>query len=549
MRDSAIVLVAPLVLISACTGFISDESEGNGGPGSGQGGAGACAAELGSAPLRRLSHAEYQATIRELFADLAVPAPDVLHDPAEHGFENRAELLNPSPLLLEQYLAAAEDIAVRVAEKPAGFVPCTPSSDAEEQSCGQQFVAQFGAKVFRRPLTDQETKHYSAFFEQQRAASDFKGAVQLTTEVLLQSPQFLYRFEFGEDGEPGDRIKLTGYEIATRIAYLVSGTLPDQNLYDAAAGSALDSADEREAHARRLLASPRAGDMLVEFHRQWLDFDRLEQEPKDPATYPSYDEALKQAIREESDRFVRKIMWEGDGTLASFLTSTQAVVNEPLAKLYGVSISGSDWQPVTLDSTERAGWLTRANFLASRAHQLQGSPPLRSVFVLEKLFCLPPPDPPANANLSEPALSLGSGEAKTNRELFEERIAPAECKGCHSQIDTIGYGLEHYDAIGAFRTLDNGKPVDATGELKGVDVEGTFVGGVALSQRLAQSRQVQDCVAENWYAYALGRTLEEQDECQRTRLKQSLADAGGDIRELLVAVVRSPEFIYRPRPQ
>ncbi len=542
--------MAPLVLISACTGFIVDDSEQGGGPGGkNKPGASACSAELGPAPLRRLSYAEYQATVRDLFAGLDVPDLDLQRDPAEHGFENRAALMNPSPLLLEQYLAAAEQLGILVAENPAGFVPCTPASAAEEQSCGEQFVASFGEKVFRRPLTDQEKKDYAAFFEQRRAATDFKAAVQLTTEVLLQSPQFLYRFEFGEDGASGDRIKLTGHEIATRIAYLISGTLPDPELSSAAASGALDSADEREAQARRLLASPRAGDMLVEFHRQWLDFDRLDQEPKDAVTYPSYDESLKQAIREESDRFVRKIMWQGDGTLSAFFTSTETEVNPGLAALYGVSVSGSDWQTVTLDPSERAGWLTRANFLASRAHQLQGSPPLRSVFVLEKFFCVPPPEPPDNADLSEPALSADDGEPKTNREMFEERISPAECKSCHSQIDTIGYGLEHYDAIGAYRTIDNGKPVNAAGELIGVDVAGPFVGGVELSQRLAESEQVRECVAENWYAYALGRALVEQDECQLASVKQSLTDAGGDIRELLVALVKSPDFIYRPRPE
>jgi hypothetical protein len=124
-------------------------------------------------------------------------------------------------------------------------------------------------------------------------------------------------------------------------------------------------------------------------------FDRIDDEPKDPATYPQYDETLKDAIRQESDRFIQRVLWEGDGTLASFFTSNVSVVNDSLAALYGVSTAGSGgWREITLNPAERAGWLTRANILAATAHQLDGSPPLRSVFILEKFFCATPPLPP-----------------------------------------------------------------------------------------------------------------------------------------------------------
>jgi hypothetical protein len=508
-----------------------------------------CVPSVAPAPLRRLSHWEYQQTLAALVGGVGVAAPVLVRDPSEHGFENRASLLNPSPLLVEQYGAVAEEVGVKVAGRTAAVAPCTPASAAEERSCGERFVESFGARVFRRPLTAEEKADYVAFFEQERAASDWKGAVQLTTEVLLQAPQLLYRLELGEPASPGepDRIALGAHEVATRLSYLVTGGPPDQALADAAGRGELARPEQREQQARRLLGGARAGAMMVEFHRQWLDFDRLEREPKDAVRYPGYDEALRRSIREESDRLVQRVLWQGDGRLATFLTSNQAEVDAPLARLYGAPAPASGWGEVALDPAQRAGWLTRANFLASRAHQLEGSPPLRSVFVLERLLCLPPPEPPADANLAEPRASAGSMPL-TNRELFQARIAPPTCQACHSQIDTIGYGLEHYDAIGAYRTVDSGRPVDARGEIKGTDVDGPFTGGVELSRRLADSKAVQICAARSWFQFAVGRTLGAEDECRLGKLGAVLADSGGDVRELLVALVKSPEFVWRRAP-
>jgi Protein of unknown function (DUF1592)/Protein of unknown function (DUF1588)/Protein of unknown function (DUF1595)/Protein of unknown function (DUF1585)/Protein of unknown function (DUF1587) len=511
-----------------------------------------CVPSIAPAPVRRLSYAEYQATTKDLLGALKMSDTLLLRDPAAHGFENQAALLNPSPTLVEQYGDAAIDAGLKVSGAMPTMLPCAPKTAADEKACGALWLAQFGGKAFRRPLTATELADYTAFFEGERANADFKGAVQLTTEVILQSPQFLYRVEVGDAAtvaaDRPDRIGLSQYEIASRLSYLLLGSMPDQALFTAAAAGGLGDAAVRETQARRLLKDPRAGAMMVEFHRQWLDLDRLEREPKDATSYPKYDVALKSAIREETDRFVQKVMWQGPGTVAAFLTSTDTQVNGPLAALYGVAApaGATTWGDVSLNPAERAGFLTRANFLASRAHQLEGSPPLRSVFIRERLLCLPPLMPPADANLSEPKATAGMA-AQTNRQLFEARIAPATCKGCHTIINPIGYGLENYDAVGAYRTVDNGLAVDATGTIGGTgDVDGPFTGGVELSQRLAKSKTVATCVAQNWFEYALGRDVTTTDTCRLAKLNVALAEAGGDIRELLVALVKSPEFVFRP---
>ena len=567
--------LSAVALAAACTGRITGSSgpSGGGAPAASTGAGGApdttiappgttptmvdptdpnaamtCMPSIAPAPVRRLSYAEYEATTADLLGSLAPTSVTLTRDPNENGFENRANLLNPSPALVEEYGDEAIAAGLAVSTAMPSVLPCTPATAADEAACGVQFIQQFGAKAFRRPLTADELTDFTTFFEGERANSNFQGAVQLTTETFLQSPQFLYRLELGDPATAAaDRIKLTSYEIASRLSYLMWGSAPDDTLMAAAAANGLDDATAREAQVRRLLADPRAGAMMVEFHRQWLAFDQLSAEPKDPATYPQYDATLEAAIRQESDRFVTKVMWQGPGTLAAFLTSTDTQVNAPLAALYGVPAptSTSGWADVTLDPSQRAGFLTRANFLAGRAHQLEGSPPLRSVFIRNRLLCLPPLMPPANADLSEPKATAGA-MAQTNRQLFEARVAPAACAGCHAIINPMGYGLENYDAIGAYRTTDDGLPVDASGAIIGSgDVDGPFTGGVQLSQKLAQSKTVAACATSTWYSYAVGRDLATADTCRVAKLNLALSTAGGDVREMLVAIATSPEFIYR----
>ncbi len=200
-----------------------------------------------------------------------------------------------------------------------------------------------------------------------RTKSGFNGAAQLTIEAMLQAPQFLYRLELGRlDQARPERSWLTGDEVASRMSYLLWGSAPDSVLMGKAQAKQLELPAEREKEARRMLADRRAAGMFVEFHRQWLEFDRLDREPKDPKTYPAYTAELKAAIREESNRFVADVMGSGDGTIGSLLTSPNTQVNAPLAKLYGAPAPASGWADTSLNQNERAGLLTRANFLAAR---------------------------------------------------------------------------------------------------------------------------------------------------------------------------------------
>jgi hypothetical protein len=490
--------------------------------------------------VRRLSHVEYARTVSDLFPELAIPEQEFAEDLRVHGFENNATSLNPSAVLVEQYAESAARIAELVGDSAASVLPC----DGADMACGSQFIESFGARAFRRPLTDEEQQRYEGFFAQQMEAISFRGALELTVQAFLQAPAFLYRLEL--DGEvDGDAVQLDDYEMASRLSYFLWQSMPDDELFAAAAAGELHTADQVQTQARRMLDAPRAVDAIVDFHRQWLAFDRVFEENKDPELFPDWSEDLRAAMREESDRFVAWNFEEGDGTIASLLTSNVSFVNGVLAEFYGVDASGDDFQQVTLPE-ERSGLLTRGTFLASRSHSANGSPPLRGVAVLDELLCDRPPPPPPNADTSTP---MSDGEPRTNRELFEARTAPAGCQNCHQRINGIGYGFEAFDATGHYRTTDNDQPVDATGELIGTDVDGTFDGATELSERLATSGQVEYCAVRNWFRYAFAREDQPGDWCKLDALYTALQQHDGDVRELLVQITSSYEFTHRPAEQ
>jgi hypothetical protein len=230
--------------------------------------------------------------------------------------------------------------------------------------------------------------------------------------------------------------------------------------------------------------------------------------------------------------------------LSELFLSREAEVNASLAAIYGVKAPAQGWATVTLPAGERAGLLTRVGFLAAHAHSGNGSPPLRGSYVMQRLFCQPVEPPPPNADTSPPP---ATGTAFTNREQFEERTAPTACRGCHSMLNSFGFGLEHYDAMGRWRADENGLPVDASGEL--IDSTGdaiAFDGAPELTAILAGEQEVRECFVEQWFTFAHGRAPEVGDTCSIDALRTSFDDAGQDIPTLLIELTRTPSFRYRP---
>jgi len=494
--------------------------------------------------VRRLSAVEYNRTIRDLFPSFQIPQQNLVADLAVHGFENAAASLNPAPVLIEQYADSATRISEMVGENMGAFLPC--ASVTPDMACGRELIADFGRRALRRPLTDEEIGRYEAFFERQLNEISFRGALELTVQAFLQSPQFLYRIELGaaEGGE--SVVALDDFEMASRLSYFLWQSMPDDTLLDAAEAGELSTPAQVADHARRMLDDPRAAASVVDFHRQWLAFDRIMGENKDPGLYPAWNDTLRDAMREESNRFVGHLFETDANMLQELLTSRTTFVTPMLAEFYGVPAPAEEWGMTTLPEGERAGFLTRGNFLAAHAHSTNGSPPLRGVAIMDQWLCEPPPPPPPTADTSTPMAAPGEAP-RTNRELFEERTSPMECTGCHTTINGLGFPFEGYDSTGAFRTQDNGIDVDATGEIRGTDdINGDVDNAVHLSERLASSAQVRSCMVRNWFRYAFAREPGRADSCALEDFNAALADGEGNIKELIVAIASSHDFMHRP---
>jgi hypothetical protein len=492
--------------------------------------------EAAPAPLRRLTSEEYNNTVRDLLGDTSRPADSFPPDEAVAGFENNT--VSPvTQILVERYMGAAEALAAAAIEHLDRLAPC-PTGDPHE-ACARRFLDTFGRRAFRRPLEEGERATLLALYAAKEQRSGHARGIQLVLEVLLQSPKFLYRLEPVDDRKPGVRA-LTGYEVATRLSYFLWASAPDDALLDAAEAGKLATPEGVGSAARQMLKDPRAVDGLRSFHRQWLDLRELDTESKDPVLYPAFTPELKQAMVEETLRFGASAVLEGGDTVTALLTSRKTFANAPLAKLYGVSPPpGGAFGPVELPAQQRSGLLTQASVMTVLANAEETSPILRGKFVREKLLCQPIPPPPPNVDIRPPRYD----PRLTKKERFSRHRTDPSCSACHQMMDPTGFGFEHYDALGAWRTVDGAFPVDAVGGLSGTDdTDGPFDGALALGARLAASQQVRRCLATQWFRSALGRGERDEDNASLETAYQAFSHAHFDVRELMIAITTSEAF-------
>lgn len=503
----------------------------------------------GPAPIRRLNRFEYDNTIRDLIGDASGPATGFPEE-VGLGFSNDAASQGFSQLLIEAYASAARkaaSFAIGDAARLRALLGCDPAS-AGEEPCARRFIDSFGARAFRRPLSADESGDLLAVFRAVRPGGGFNDAIAAVIETALQSPQFLYRVELGVATATPGVARLDPYEIASRLSYLFWGTMPDAELFAAAADGRLAGERGIAAQATRLLADPRARAVARYFHDALFGLPGIDGVEKNAAKFPGYTPDLRPLMREEAQRFLDHVVWDGAGDLGSLLTAPYSFVNRQLALYYGARggvgrlPAGASFERVELDPGKRAGILTHPGVIAKLTPGSESDPTVRGVFVRKQLLCSPPPPPPPGLNVMPPVPDPNL----TTREQFAAHSQDPACAGCHRLIDPIGYGLEGYDAVGLHRTTENGKPVDVRGELVDTDVDGPFVGAVELAAKLARSRQVEACVASHWFTFAYARSATAADACTRAMLEQALAGSGGRIRELLAALAGTPAFLYRP---
>ncbi len=490
---------------------------------------------VGATPLRRLTRAQYANAVRDL---LGVTADtDVLGGDEKVGPFDSNLSAPVSPVQLDQYRALSEDVAADAIGELAAILPCPAGS----VGCTAQFVATFGRRAFRRPLTQDEIDAHVTLAE---GADTFEDGIRLVLQAMLQSPHFLYHFEL-DLPDPGASgvVALSEFELASRLSFFLWNSVPDDALLDAAEAGELADVAQLRAQAERLLDDARARESVASFHVQWLGLDELPYLTKDPNVYGAFDETLREAMIAETRRFSSLVVLEGDGKLRTLLTAPYSYLEGPLYELYGVQepAGATVGTPVPLPEDERAGLLTQASFLAVHAHSNQSGPIDRGATVRGAVLCDPPPPPPPGINVIPPDPDPNA----TTREIFEQHTSDPTCAGCHALIDGIGLGMEGYDGIGAYREVQNGLPVDQSGELVATDVDGPFDGAVELSAMLAESEQVRECVSRQWFRYAFGRYESIDDDCSLELLSTQFAASDGDVRELVLNLVTTDPFRYR----
>jgi len=473
----------------------------------------------GPAPLRRLTRLEYDNTVGDLLSDTSRPARGFAPDNEVLGFDNNARALEVSRLLGEQYMEAAEALAATAITNTSALLGCNPS-DVGEDACAATFIEQFGLRAWRRPLTAEEITAVTGLFQAGRAEGGFDSGVALVVQGLLQSPRFLYRIDAGDPStRSANTLRLTNYEVASRLSYFLWRTMPDDSLFAAAASGELQTKEQVEARARQMLADGRARDVIVDFHSQWLDFSLALSVQKDPAVYPEMTDDLRAGMVDAAVAFVEGAFEEGDGRLETLLNGA-------------FSYAGED----------RAGILMQPAVLSVFARHNRSDPIRRGRLVRERFLCQPLPPPPANVELIPPE----PDPSRTLREQLALHRTNPSCSGCHELMDPIGFGFEEFDGIGRYRTEEAGAPIDRSGEIhQAGELDGPFVGVSELEERLGTSELVQQCMGKQWFRYAFGREETDADACTVSAIEGAFARSGGDIRELIVAIATSDAFLFR----
>jgi dihydroorotase/N-acyl-D-amino-acid deacylase len=462
--------------------------------------------------LRRLTHHEYNNIVRDLLGDSSQPASQFPPEDFVNGFKTQYQGQSLSPLLFEAYSQAAEKIARNALRR--GAIP---------RQANPQWVAQFGRRAFRRPLTGSERDRYQTLLA--------KGGPVLVVEAMLQSPAFLFRLE------ETDQAALQPYAAASRLAFTLWSTLPDEELLAAAERGELAQREGIRQQAQRLLADDRARENFDEFTAQWLRFDRLLGAAKSRRLYPRFNREAAVAMTEEARRFLRDLAF-GDRNFMDFLTDPHGYMTADLAAIYEAPVPAREYERIPFPAqSERAGLLGQAFFLASTAKPDDTSPTARGLFVREQLLCqhVPPPPPGVDTNL--PVLS--EDRPLTNKERLQVHLSSPSCAGCHTLIDPIGLAFEKFDAIGGRREVAKlvfaaGKdkeeprtvelPLDTRGYLAGIR-DARFQNPRELGELLARQPACQECVVKQLFRFASGRMETRADRPLLARLTARFRDS------------------------
>jgi hypothetical protein len=524
------------------------------GPGQGAAGASAsaaCTPSGGEPVFHRLNAKQYEETVNQLLGTALPLRQDLPADSTLYGFDNGADT-TITGALTQRYLDAAKKAVTTALATPAARAQLVTCDLAKDATCVRTILAAWLPKAFRRPVLGSEIDAYAAYTR--TCTSSAEAGLSCALQAALISPKFLFRGEMLADPVAATCTEeaplastnagiLGQYALAARLSYFLWNAPPDDALYAAAAAGTLAQPTTLAAQVDRMLAAPALTTHPVsfaqDFPQQWLPLDALATAQPSATLFPTFDDALRQAMHDESRLFFQDLLL-GNGSALDLLRADFTYVNARLAQHYGIAgVTGTQMRRVSTAGTARGGIPTQGSFLTATSSTENTSLVLRAKWVLTNLLCVDLPAPPPKSVIDavpvpDPGLGL------TNRESLEIRTAGEPCHSCHVMINPIGFGLEIFDAVGAQRSTDHGKPIDASGTLPGGK---TFANTGELLDLLRADDRFPACVTKKMLTYALGRGMVEScDGAQIATLAAALKADGYKLRNHLVRIVESDLF-------
>jgi hypothetical protein len=566
------VWIAPVIV--GCTGTVDEPRAPAGSIAGGAGGAGSNLAGAQPAPAgspqgaagpinpgrvvaHRLNKVEYDNTVRDLIGIDLKPSsqfgfPD---DNYVEGFDNNAESLSSSPLLLEKYQQAVEAIAARALDPTPGnparaqIMLCDPKT-AGASACATQILTAFATRAFRRPVAAAEITPYLGLLDVASKLGDgFEQAIAAALEAMLLSPKFLFRTE--KNLGPGVVAPLDDYEVASRLSYFIWSSMPDAELFQKASQRVLHTPDELRRQVARMIADPKSAAFTENIAGEWLGSRELAVK-QITLTDVSFDDALRTAMAQEASAFVHELL-TASHPLTDLIGADFIYANQRLATHYGLPNAaslGTELQKLPASGAVRSGGvLTEANFLTVQSQRDRTSPTRRGKWISENMFCVVVPPPPPK--IPELVPNDATTPTSTRERLEAHRRKGTTCNGCHQFMDPLGLAFEHYDAVGRWRDTDLGAAIDTTGEIPLTSV--AFDGVIQLAGDIKADPRFADCVVQKFFTYALGRGLRLSpqpgdaidDVAGVADVRMQLLASGNTLARLLELIAGSPLMTMR----
>lgn len=460
------------------------------------------------------------------------------------GFRSVASRLEMTFPHVQDVVREMEQVAQHLAQQPQAIEPCL--SKAYDEACVSKAIQSLARKAFRRPPSENEVASYLDYFRQEKSKSTEARAWQDVIAAILLSHNTQFRSEIGTEApnKPGVA-ELGVYEKASAIAFMLTDSPPDAALLDAAEKGELNDPAKLKAQVLRLLAKPESGAGMKRFFEENFRADLVLDATKDEKIHPDFTDQIRQDMVEEFRRFVQSILWSGEGKLADFLSAPHTVTNKRLASYYGLSGGASDteWKKTEAPGQFRSGFLTMGTFAATFGHEVDTDIVKRGRFVREALLCDTLPAPPANVNAFAPA---PDGKV-LNRDRMIAHFTNPSCAACHELMDPLAFGLEHYDSIGRFRSVDplSQKPIDASGYLLEEDgTKHTFSNPQELAKVILDTPRAHTCFASTLQMFLTGKSSQEGDTlCGLDAFSEGVKQVG--VIEATAQMLSEPQFWQR----